>query len=212
MGIKILLCTALGISIVSGNATGAFALMNEDVCPENHDKPYACVAEWGYVGEDPYDMDRFSTVLRDGSKHGCTSFDAFMLALYNEWMPPISTFNSARFWDTDATTRTAATISGFPKVGDIAQWNATEKLEYGHVAYVKTVVKTFAGDIQYIIVADDNGGRLATTQRKLYPGVMYGTISWPDNFITFPKASDFSSGGGFLGNEMMRYPMESSYE
>jgi len=203
MGIRWLcgVTLVLGISIMS--STVAFALENIETCPGDAKDPYQCTSQWGYTGEDPYDVDRFSTELTNGTKHGCTSFAAFMLALYNEWMPSISTFDSAQYWETDATSRTAAFLSNSPKVGDIAQWNASENLELGHVAYVKSVVPTYGGEILYIIVADDNGGKLVTKQRKLYPGVMAGTIRWPDNFIRFPKLSTGSSGGGGFGNVVM---------
>lgn len=88
-----------------------------------------------------------------------------------------------------------------PHVGDIAQWNADSGLSFGHVAYVKSVVKSTTGTVLYIVVADDNGGRLVTTQRKLYPGVTTGTISWPDTFVTFPKNPSAPGGsGGGSGN------------
>jgi hypothetical protein len=133
-----------------------------------------------------------------------------MLAMFNPWMPAISTFDSAQYWDTDATNRTSAVLSQSPRVGDIAQWNASTNLEFGHVAYVKTVVKTYGGQILYIVVADDNGGKLVTKQRKLYPRIMTGTIRWPDNFITFPKVTSGGSGGGFLGWDMLRIPVSNT--
>lgn len=196
MGFKLLATTIVGITISITTATGAFALDNIEICTGTATNRYACTAEWGYAGEDPYNVDRFSSVASDGTKHGCTSFAAFMVAAFSPWMSAISTFDSAQYWDTDAVSRTSATLSSIPHVGDIAQWNADAGLKLGHVAYVKSVVKNSSGAIQYIIVADDNGGRLVTTQRKLYPGVNTGTISWPDNFITFPKHTPSSGGGG----------------
>lgn len=196
MGSKLLATTLIGITISITNATGAFALDNVEICTGTAGNEYRCTAEWGYVGEDPYNVDRFSTETTTGTKHGCTSFAAFMVAMFSPWMSAISTFDSAQYWDTNASSRTSATLSSTPHVGDIAQWNADSGLTFGHVAYVKTVVKTSAGAISYIVVADDNGGRLITTQRKLYPGVNTGTISWPDNFITFPKSAPSSGGGG----------------
>jgi hypothetical protein len=199
MGFRLILTAAIGITISATSATGAFALTNVEVCTGTASNRYLCTAEWGYVGEDPYNVDRFSTIASDGSKHGCTSFAAYMVALLSPWMPAISTFDSAQYWDTDADTRTDAVLSIVPKVGDIAQWNADSGLAFGHVAYVKSVVKSPTGTVLYIVVADDNGGRLVTTQRKLYPGVTTGTISWPDKFITFPKnppAPGGSGGGG----------------
>lgn len=207
MGIKIILGAVAGITIAVSSSTGAFALDNVETCTGSASNRYACTAEWGYSGEDPYNVDRFSSVSSSGTKHGCTSFAAFMLYINSPWMSAISTFDSAQYWDTDALSRTNATLSNSPKVGDIAQWDADPGLDFGHVAYVKTVVKNSAGIVQYIIVADDNGGRLVTTQRKLYPGVTTGSISWPDNFITFPANSTGGSGGGFIGHEMMRLPV-----
>ncbi|MBJ7281347.1 MAG: hypothetical protein JHD31_05745 [Rhodoluna sp.] len=65
------------------SSTVAFALENIETCPGDAKDPYQCTSQWGYTGEDPYDVDRFSTELTNGTKHGCTSFAAFMLALYN---------------------------------------------------------------------------------------------------------------------------------
>lgn len=200
MGFKFIITATIGITIAASSATSAFALDNVEICTGTAANRYACTADWGYVGEDPYNVDRFSTIASDGSKHGCTSFAAFMVALFSPWMPAISTFDSAQYWDTDADTRTDATLGAVPHVGDIAQWNADSGLSLGHVAYVKSVVKSSTGTVLYIIVADDNGGRQVTTQRKLYPGVTTGTISWPDKFITFPKNPPSSGGGGGGGN------------
>lgn len=202
MNLKRLLIISLATFISTSGATGALALENVETCTGTPSNAYKCTAEWGYVGEDPYNVDRFSTELSDGTKHGCTSFAAFMLALYNDWMPAISTFDSARYWETDAVTKTNSVIVDTPKVGDIAQWDASANLTFGHVAYVKSVVLTYGGAIYYIIVADDNGGRVVTTQRKLYPGVTAGTIRWPDHFIRIPKAVSMPAGGGF-GNVAM---------
>lgn len=196
MGFKIVVTSMIGLLISITGGTGAFALENQEICTGTTSNRYICTSEWGYVGEDPYDVDRFSTIAPDGSKHGCTSFATFMLSLFNPWMPAISNFDSARYWDTDAATKTNATLGYTPHVGDIAQWNQDSGLPFGHVAYVKTVFKNSSGAISYIVVADDNGGRLVTTQRKLYPGVTSGTISWPDTFITFPTAPIGGGGGG----------------
>lgn len=196
MGFKLIITGTITIGLSVSSYSGAFALDNVEICTATSSNSYACVAEWGYVGEDPYNVDRFSSVANNQTKHGCTSFAAYMISLFSPWMPAISNFDSAQYWDTQSDSRTPATLSAIPHAGDIAQWNADEDLDFGHVAYVKSVVRNSAGTLQYIVVADDNGGRMITTQRKLYPGIQTGTISWPDKFITFPKTLTGSGGTG----------------
>lgn len=192
-----LIATAITTSILTVLGVGpANALTNVETCTSPVYDSYFCVQDTGYVGEDPYDVDRFSsTDSPDHTKHGCTSFAAYMLALFNPWMQAISFFNAARSWDTDATTKVGATLVSDPNVGDIAQWDQDSKMEFGHVAYVYNVARLHnTGTILYIQVEDDNGGRNITTRRTLYPGATSGTISWPDHFIRFPKSN--GSGGG----------------
>jgi hypothetical protein len=96
MGFKLTLTAAIGITISATGASGAFALTNVEVCTGTASNRYLCTEEWGYVGEDPHNVDRFSTIATYGSKHGCTSFAAYMVALLSPWMPAISNFDSAQ--------------------------------------------------------------------------------------------------------------------
>lgn len=196
MGFKLVITGTLAVAISFTGHSGAFAIVNEETCTGTIEDTYLCVSDWGYVGQDPYNVYRFSSGEINEPKHGCTSFAAYMISLFSPWMPVISNFDSAQYWDTQSDTLTPATLSVVPHVGDIAQWNADDKLEVGHVAYVKSVVRDAAGRLQHITIADDNGNRRLTTQRKLYPGVQAGTIRWPDIFITFPKTLTSSGGGG----------------
>jgi surface antigen len=210
MGFKKIIITAtLAIGLTISGYSGAFALDNEEICTAKSYDSYSCVADWGYVGEDPYNVDQFSEGEGNEPKHGCTSFAAYMISLFSPWMPAISHFDSAQYWDTQASSRTPAALSVVPHVGDIAQWNAKGNLTLGHVAYVMSVVRNSSGKLLHIDVADDNGTRKITTQRRLYPGVQTGTIRWPDNFITFPKTLTASGGGGGGGTliNMQSFPL-----
>lgn len=57
MGVKILLSGTVAIGLTVFGQTGAFALDNEEICTAKSSDSYSCVEEWGYVGEDPYDVD-----------------------------------------------------------------------------------------------------------------------------------------------------------
>lgn len=185
MKTKFIGIAAIATTFVLLSGTSAFAIENSWVCAgETGVNSYACVSEYGYRGEDGFDMDRFSEVS-GGLKHSCTSFAAYMVYKLNPTLTAISTFDSAQYWDTQSVERAGATFGPVPHVGDIAQWDASTNRSMGHVAYVEEVKRTPNGSLSYIIVADDNSGLLRATKRKLYPGSTTGVISWPKGFITF---------------------------
>jgi surface antigen len=194
--------TTIVLAISSANA--AFGFGNFEDCSSTASggsgDTYTCVAWSGYTGEDGYNVDRFSTVASDGSKHSCTSFAAYMLYHENTHFKAISTFDSAQFWDNDASVLTGVTVGQVPHVGDIAQWEADSSLTQGHVAVVTAITMT-GSKVESIQTADDNAGRKVTTTKVLFPGVNSGTITWPDHFITFPGFTGIympyaGSGGG----------------
>jgi hypothetical protein len=158
------------------------------------------------MGQDEYDVDRFSETV-NGTRHGCTSFAAHQLYLFNSYMPKISYFDSAQYWDTEARDRVSATLSSRPHLGDIAQWNAKgSALPKGHVAWVEEITYTGSGVVDFIIVVDDNAGLGFTSKRKLFPGATLGVISWPDTFITFPGFSGNGAGAGKPPSVMSAQP------
>ncbi len=167
----------------------ALALSNSWVCTLTgpaYDR-YGCVAGYGYGGEDPYNMDRFSTVLADGTKHSCTSFAAYMLYYDNTYNAALGHFDSAQYWDTESVSMAGASLSLQPHIGDIAQWEASSpNRTEGHVAVVESIDYASNGSVNFIITVDDNSGLNYATKRKLYPGVTSGVIPWPHVFITFP--------------------------
>ncbi len=159
---------------------------------------YRCVSSFGYLGEDPYDVDRHSTYASDGTKHSCTSFAAFMLAKYNKWMPEISGFNSAQSWAVEAVSKVGASVGPTPHVGDIAQWglNTDPETAFQHVAWVTSVTYSSTGQLLEIAVYDDNGGIMRnTTKRYLKAYVGSSSLRWPNTFITFPRDT---FGGGVI--------------
>jgi hypothetical protein len=178
--------SAVGLALTLIGNTAAFGATNEYTCQGvAGPSSYACLASYGYVGEDGFDVDRFDNHPTDVYKHSCTSFAAFMVYKLNPTLTEISTFDSAQFWDTQSVERAGADFGSVPHVGDIAQWEAAQVSPKGHVAYVENVIKNTNGSINHIIIADDNSGLRYTTRRKLYPGVSIGVISWPHGFITF---------------------------
>lgn len=185
-------------------SSGAYASGNFEDCtaPDaSKGDTYLCTNLYGYYGEDGYNVDRFSTVASDGSKHSCTSFAAYMLYHENTHFAAISSFDSAQYWDSDASALPGVHVGTIPHLGDIAQWDADTALAYGHVALV-TAVNMAGGRVASVQTADDNSGRKITTTKFLFPGVNSGTISWPDHFITFPGFTGIyyppsgSAGGG----------------
>jgi len=159
---------------------------------------YRCVSKFGYNGEDPYNVDRFSNPADDNTKHGCTSFAAYMLAKNNPWMPAISNFDSAQSWAVQARDRVGAKLGSVPHVGDIAQWGSPSNPDsaFQHVAWVDSITYLASGAINEIIIYDDNGGSLRTTSmRYLKIGIGSPSLRWPDTFITFPKSK---LGGGLI--------------
>jgi surface antigen len=188
-------------------AIAALVAGNTENCIDPSFSSYSCVAMTGYKGTAPYNVDRFS-VLHNGFKHSCTSFAAYMLYNYNTHSSAITNFDSAQYWDQEASRVAGARVSSTPHLGDIAQWNAVSgSLPLGHVAFVIDVIKSSSGQVTEIITLDDNANRGVTTEKHLFPAAG-GTISWPDNFITFP-GSTFTGfgggggGGGFTGPRAM---------
>jgi CHAP domain len=186
----------MGLVLALAQSLPALAVENAwDCTPRTGESNYVCVEQYGYIGSDPYNVDRFSNEL-NGEKHGCTSFAAHMLYLFNAYDPDITVFNSAQYWDTDAVKLAGASLSKKPKVGDIAQWNADKPLVFGHVAWVEEVNYFPSGAIKSIKIFDDNASLGFASRRILYPTATKGVISWPDNFITFPGFKGLGAGAG----------------
>jgi hypothetical protein len=195
---RIIVCVFANLALILFQASGSFAHESEEVCVS---ETYYCVADYSsYRGEDPYNLYLFNQEVSPfhGTRHSCTSFVAWMLAKNNQWMPEISTFDSAYAWDTEAVSRVWAEIVAVPKVGDIAQWETISAPKMGHVGYVSAVKLSSTGSVTSIDVIDDNGGRYVTTRKVLYPESTQGTISWPDHFIRFPQKPRITPGGGFI--------------
>lgn len=174
---------AVVLSVVSANI--AYAVTNTNTCTSVDYDSYSCVSWSGYVGEDGYNVDRFSTIAVDGTKHSCTSFAAYMLYHENTHYSQITYFDSAQYWAIDAAALSGVIVSRNAHVGDIAQWNSNSNLPYGHVAVVIDITYTSTGTIAYITTADDNSNLKIASEKRLYPGNTTG-IGWPSNFITFP--------------------------
>jgi len=194
MGKKVVVVVSVVLSAVSifFAIPAAFGSGNTEDCTSpsatSGGDTYSCVSWSGYVGQDGYHVDRFSTPAPDGSLHSCTSFAAHMLWHENTHFSQISTFDSAQYWDNDASVLPGVVVSTTPHVGDIAQWEKDANLQYGHVALVTNVVMS-NGKVLYINTADDNAGRQVTTTKVLFPGTSNSVASWPDHFITFPGFS-----------------------
>ncbi len=196
---KKLLPIVISTALFAAAPAGAWAAQNKWLCTQNSDplkNSYYCTYDWGYLGTDPYNVDRFSAIFPDGTKHSCTSFAAYMLYYSNSYQPAIANFDSAQYWDTDAVAKAHATVGSVPHIGDIAQWDAAQVSPKGHVAVVIDVVRTSSGALYSVTVADDNAGLGYTSQRVLYPSATSGVISWPHTFITFPG---FSGTLGLVG-------------
>ena len=197
-------------TLALANPSWALAAGNFESCTAVAGNSYACVSGSGYKGTDPYNVSRFSVKAPDGSLHSCTSYAAYRLYYSNPYMPSISNFDSAQYWASQAVSRVGATISGTPKVGDIAWWDATAGLELGHVAVVESVTYTATGIVYSIKVSDDNGKRLVTTNRVLFAGTTSGTIAYPQKFIRFPAYGP--GGGGSRPPIAMNEPLSSIVE
>jgi len=78
-------------------------------------------------------------------------------------------------------------VSKTPAAGTIAQW------DFGHVAYVESLNYDSTGKLVSFVIIDDNWGLQVTTSRTIYVGQNQGVISYPDNFIEFPR---YTGGGG----------------
>jgi surface antigen len=192
---KAILSLALSATCVAANPSWAMAAANFESCTAVAGKSYQCVSSSGYRGTDPYNVNRFSTQAADGSLHSCTSYVAYRLFYSNPYMPQITNFDSAQFWATQAVAKVGAILAVTPKVGDVAWWSASTVPDKGHVAVVDAVTLNASGAVVSIQVSDDNARRLITTTRVLYPGVSYGSISYPEKFIRFPSLM-FGGGGG----------------
>jgi hypothetical protein len=194
---KVLLGSVLSLSLTFLVSSSAYAADNSWECPpETGASSYNCVSDYGYKGEDGFNVDRFSEKGIVNDKHSCTSFAAFMIFKMNPTLTAISTFDSAQYWDTQAVQSGVAVFGTEPHVGDIAQWEPGQNRTVGHVAYVVSVQRNANLTLNHIIIADDNSGLLATTRRKLYPGSISGVISWPHGFLTFnaPTSSKWGIG------------------
>lgn len=196
---RLVLCSALSALITFTVIAPSHASPGQEYCTDSSPSSYLCAATYGYRGEDPYNMDRFSPSDSQGNKHSCTSLAAYMLWYRNSYDADIGYFNSAQYWDTDALRVADARVTRTPHLGDIAQWDADNRLAQGHVAWVSEITYSPSGAIERIAVVDDNATRLVTTGKYLYPREtsLSGTISWPDHFITFPGF--VPSGGGIGG-------------
>ena len=194
----------LALSLIASSQASATVLETKINCTGEVPTTYFCVSNYGYKGKDPYGLHRYSQPnLVDGSMHGCTSFAAYMLSIKNPWITGLSGFDAARSWAHDALTKiTGAVVDQDPTAGDIAQWGSPSDADMGHVAYVEQVFLDTNGSVTGVIVADDNGGRNRFTTRKtIMKASPTSSISWPDNFITFPGYP--TGGGGSKGGWLM---------
>ncbi len=195
MKLKIVLISVALSGLITSQANATVWATRETCTSPEYDS-YRCVAGYGYKGNDPYGLSNYSIVNNvDGTRHGCTSFAAFMLSINNPWISGLSHFDAARSWAHDAVTKTTgAVVDHDPSAGDIAQWGSPTDQDLGHVAYVEEVLVNTNGVAVGIVVADDNGGRRDLTTRKtIMKSAPTQALTWPDNFITFPS---FGAGGG----------------
>ena len=158
----------------------ALAATNSELCVT---EGYSCASD-GYSGWDPYGYYRAASFDSAGRRHNCTSYAAFELQWYTPFDSRYSNLGDASSWASLAR-NLGLTVGPIAHIGDIAQWN------FGHVAVVEAVNYKSNGSISSIVTTDDNYGRKVTTRKILYPGET-GVISYPDNFISFPR---FTGGG-----------------
>jgi surface antigen len=187
---------SVAVSLITATQANATVWTTAETCTSPQSNSYKCVSNYGYKGVDPYGLDKYSITNNvDGTRHGCTSFAAYMLSINNPWIPGLSHFDAARSWAHDALTKTTgAVVDSDPSAGDIAQWGFPTDSDLGHVAYVEEVLVNTNGIAIGIVVADDNGGhRDVTTRKTIMKSSTSQYLSWPDNFITFPS---FGSSGG----------------
>jgi surface antigen len=137
-------------------------------------------------GDDyPYRADRVNRADRWGfTTRQCVSFAAWRLAQRHHPISNASGWGSAYRWDNVAHAR-GVTITGRPKVGAIAQWNAYERSAYysptggvgsfraggyGHVAYVSGVYGDGSVRVEQYNVA---GTRTYSAMRVKAPRYLY---------------------------------------
>jgi len=193
--IKTIVLAVFFATIISTQASAA-SFVTKETCTAPESDSFRCVAKTGYKGVDPYGLNAHSkTNTVDDTKHGCTSYAAYMLSKNNPWIKGLSGFNAARSWAHDALTKTTgAVVDQDPSGGDIAQWGNPTDADPGHVAYVEEVLMNESGATIGIIVSDDNGGtRHVTTRKTIMKASPTPWLSWPDNFISFPL---YGAGGG----------------
>lgn len=162
MKLKITLLTVLLLGLIASEANGTTWTTRES-CTSQETNSYSCVASYGYKGIDPYGLHAYSKInLVDGTRHGCTSFAAYMLSIKNPWIQGLSHFDAARSWAYDARTKTSgAIVDQDPSAGDIAQWGRPTDEGLGHVAYVEEVLLNDSGEAIGLMLSDDNGGSRA---------------------------------------------------
>ena len=202
---KTLIILALAASFSAMSSSGAFAIESEWVCKGTNYDPYACTADWGYVGYDNYQLYQYSSGP-SYDLHGCTSFAGYMLWMFNAHASGIYHFNSAQYWDNEAPSKGIAQVGSVPHVGDIAQWEANAAPTQGHVAWVKALEYHPSGALKSIVVVDDNYTLRYTSQRRVYFGSNSAVLPWPSHFITFPAAPPSpgtGSGGGTVIWDML---------
>ena len=181
---------AMAISTLVASSATAATPQNEFLCKDND---YACVNKdysgvTGYAGYDgPYGYDTDSNGKHIA--HNCTSYVAYRFyQIMGSYNPAYNRFGMAMDWDTNVPKFVpGSTLSSTPYVGDVAQWN------FGHVAWVEYVNYDATGNVDWIVISDDNYGLKITSQRKIYAHQKLGVISWPDHFIGLPI---YYGGGG----------------
>ena len=92
--------------------------------------------------------------------------------------------------------KVGATVGHVPHPGDIAQWGKPSDLSEGHVAYVQEIKLDTFGNVNAIVISEDNGGLRITRRKTIYLSDTTTTsnyLYWPDNFISFPV---YTGGGG----------------
>lgn len=197
MKLKLVLISVV-MSTVAATQASASPWETDEYCTARASDSFSCVSVYGYKGKDPYGLDAYSKFnYTDGTKHGCTSFAAYMLSIKNPWIPGLTHFDAARSWAHDAKTKTTgAIVDHEPAAGDIAQWGQPTDADSGHVAYVEEVQLDSNGVAIGIKLADDNGGsRTVSTKKTIMKAHQTTALRWPDNFITFPQYGALNGGG-----------------
>ena len=177
------LCLASIATSSGAFAAGSSAQSSSQVTCKS--SSYEC-QNWGYAGIDTYGYSGYSHTATNGTKHNCTAYAAYMLDLITPHDDRWRYLGDASAWATNARAK-GLQVGTTPHTRDVAQWNS------GHVAFVEQVNMDSNGKVVSIVVTDDNLNTLVTTAKVILAGSTTVGLTFPDNFITFPK---FVAGGG----------------